>query len=92
MGGVLLEVLRNLPRKAGHVCHGSRGGRIKPDTVRRIRVRDVIEPLAEQFPAVDGRRGFADGRMHSFRHYFCSTRANRGVPERILMNWLEHAD
>ncbi|SFJ27791.1 RNA 3'-terminal phosphate cyclase [Planctomicrobium piriforme] len=35
-------------------------------------------------------RGFIDGRLHSFRHYFCSTCANAGVKERVLMNWLGH--
>lgn len=32
------------------------------------------------------------GRLHSFRHYFCSTFAISGVPERMVMDWLGHAD
>jgi hypothetical protein len=35
---------------------------------------------------------FAAGRLHSYRHYFCSTCANRGVPEQVVMEWLGHAD
>ena len=31
-----------------------------------------------------------DGRLHSFRHFFCSASANAGVPERVLMDWLGH--
>ncbi|MFO0821175.1 MAG: tyrosine-type recombinase/integrase [Pirellulales bacterium] len=88
----LLAVLRRLERRDGFVFHGPRGGRLKPDTVRRILVREVIEPLAESFPALRGEKGFADGRLHSFRHFFCSTCANNGVPERMVMDWLGHAD
>ena len=88
----LLDILKRLPHRDAHVFHGPRGGRLKPETVRRILVREVIERLAGQFPTPDGERGFKDGRLHSFRHYFCSTCANSGVPERIVMDWLGHAD
>jgi integrase len=89
----LLAVIRQLPRAAdGRVFHGPRGGRLKPDTVRRILQRDVLAALAERFPAADGRAGIAAGRLHSFRHYFASTAANAGVPEQVLMDWLGHQD
>lgn len=39
-----------------------------------------------------GERGFADGRLHSFRHYFASRCANDGAPERMVMEWLGHKD
>ena len=87
-----LAVLRRLPHADQYVFHGPRGGRLKPDTVRRVLIREVIEPLADRFPAVDGDKGFADGRLHSFRHAFCSTCANRGVPIRVVMTWLGHKD
>ncbi|MCR9117599.1 MAG: site-specific integrase [bacterium] len=48
--------------------------------------------ISEQFPNEDGERGFKDVRLHSFRHYFCSTCANNLVPERMVMDWLGHAD
>jgi hypothetical protein len=48
--------------------------------------------LSEKFPTPDGEKGFKDGRFHSFRHYFCSTCSNSGVPERMVIDWLGHAD
>jgi len=39
---------------------------------------------------MDDEIGFSDGRLHSFRHYFCSMCANNNVPEQLLMNWLGH--
>lgn len=71
---------------------GPRGGRLTPDVVRRALIRDVLGPLADRSPAVAGGRGFRDGRLHSFRHYFCSRCANNGVPEMMLMTWLGHGD
>lgn len=89
----LLAVLRQLPRVADQrVFHGPRGGRLKPDTVRRILQRDVLAALAEQFPAADGRAGITAGRLHSFRHYFASTAANAGMSEQALMEFLGHQD
>ena len=87
-----LAVLQRLPRADEFVFHGPRGGRLKPDTVRRVLVREVLEPLAKQFPTPEGEKGFAAGRLHSFRHAFCSTCANGGVPERMVMAWLGHKD
>jgi integrase len=46
--------------------------------------------LADEFPTPDGEVGFVHGRLHSFRHFFCSTCANRGVPEQVVMSWLGH--
>lgn len=85
-------VLDRLPRRDAYIFHGPRGGRIKPDTIRNILVREVIKPLAEQFPKRGDEKGFEDGRVHSFRHYFCSKCANSGVPERMVMAWLGHQD
>jgi integrase len=60
--------------------------------VRQVLIRDVLAPLTEKFPSTPGTVGFADGRLRSFRHYFCSTCANSGVPEQVVMAWLGHAD
>jgi integrase len=87
-----MAVLKRLPRPDEHVFHGPRGGRLKPDTMRRILVRDVIMPLTERFSSPAGQQGFKDGRLHSFRHAFCSRCANSGVAERIVMAWLGHND
>jgi integrase len=76
----------------GRFFHGPRGGVVKPDTIRNVLRRDVLDPLSERFPAVEGRKSFRDGRIHSFRHYFCSVAATSGVPEQMLMKWLGYAD
>ncbi|MCA8993602.1 MAG: tyrosine-type recombinase/integrase [Planctomycetaceae bacterium] len=86
---ILLDIVR---AKDGRVFHGPLGGKIKPDTVRRILIRDVLTPLAENFPNETDEPGFIDGRLHSFRHYFCSACANVAIPERMLMSWLGHRD
>jgi integrase len=90
---VLRPVLLSMKRHSdGRVFHGPLGGRLKPDTVRNVLVREVLTPLAPQFPSVPGEKGFRDGRLHSLRHYFCSTSANAGMPEQLLMAWLGHRD
>jgi integrase len=86
----LLEAMKH--HADGRVFHGPHGGKLKPDTVRTILVRDVLAPLAPQFPAPALGKGFGDGRVHSLRHYFCSISANSGVPEQVLMTWLGHRD
>ena len=88
----LLAVLQRLPRRDARIFHGPRGGKLKPDTVRNILVREVIKPLVPQFPGRPGQKSFADGRLHSFRHYFASMCANQGTAERIAMERLGHAD
>ena len=75
----------------GRVFHGPLGGVIKPDIVRRALIK-VLTPLAEKFSTPEGEIGFKDGRLHSFRHYFCSVCANTGVPEQVVMQWLGHRD
>jgi integrase len=88
---VLRQVLVEMAKcPDGFVFHGPLGGKIKADTVRRILIRDVLTPLAPQFLSQPGESGFIDGRLHSFRHYFCSNCANLGVKERVLMSWLGH--
>jgi integrase len=88
----LMLVLKLLPHTDLYILHGPRGGRLKPDTVRNVLIAKVLEPLAPRFSATDETKGFKDGRLHSFRHYFCSRCADSGVPERIVMEWLGHAD
>jgi integrase len=75
-----------------YVFHGPRGGRLKPDTLRNVLIKKVITKLASRFPCAEGSRGFRDGRLHSFRHYFCSLCANNNVPVMVVMEWLGHRD
>lgn len=87
----LKPVLKGIERTAdGMLFHGPLGGKLKPDMVRRILIRDVLTPLDSTFPSGEDEIGFKDGRLHSFRHYFCSVCANSGVPEQLLMTWLGH--
>lgn len=79
-------------RKDGFVFQGPNGGRLKPDTVRNILRRDVLATLAKRFPPGTNGRGIEAGRLHSFRHFFCSAAVNGGVPEGMLMEWLGHRD
>jgi integrase len=89
----LAAVLKRMERASdGLVYHGPHGGRLKADTVRVIFVRDVLTPLKDRFPIAADAAGFADGRLHSFRHYFCSMCATDGTPERVVMHWLGHTD
>lgn len=88
----LRKVLERLTRVSPYVFLGPTRRRLLPDFVRRQFVRDVIEPLTTSFPTVVGRRGFADGRLHSFRHYFVSHCAARNVAELVVMEWVGHAD
>jgi integrase len=76
----------------GRVFHGPRNGMLSPDIARRTLIKEVLTPLSERFPTSEGEVGFRDGRLHSFRHYFCSTCANTGVPEQVVMQWLGHRD
>ena len=89
----LREVLERLePHSDGLLLHGPRGGVIKPDTVRRILIRDVLKPLQDRFPTPPGEIGFADGRLHSFRHYFVSQSFLSGASEGEIMDWVGHKD
>ncbi|MBL8829989.1 MAG: site-specific integrase [Planctomycetaceae bacterium] len=88
----LLVVLNGLVRVDPYVFHGPRGKRLHPDKVRRILIRDVLTPLAGRFTSSTGNKSFLDGRLHSFRHYFISACAGNRVPERVVMEWVGHAD
>ena len=83
--GEILVRMKRPPHRDGRVFHGPSGGILKPDTVRNILEREVLVPLAKRFPAPPGGQGMADGRLHSFRHYFCSTSANAGVIKLFLI-------
>jgi integrase len=88
----LVAVLSEMSRSDdGFIFHGPLGGRLKADTVRRILIRDVLEKLKERFPTAPGAIGFEHGRLHSFRHYFCSVAAQSGTAEHTVMSWLGHS-
>lgn len=88
----LRTVLVGLPRKGSHVFQGPTQRALKPDYVRRKFVQHVIEPLAAKFPRTPGKRSFADGRLHGFRHAFVSRCAAQNVAELFVMAWVGHND
>lgn len=89
----LSKVLENLePHPDGRAFHGARGGKIKPDTVRNVLIRDVIAPLKSRFPTPAGEIGFEHGRVHSFRHFFVSQAFLGGASESEIMEWVGHKD
>ena len=85
----VVTALQALPGEHhGKVFHGPRGGILKPDTVRNIFEREVLAALKSKFPS----SGFERGRIHSFRHLFCSTCFRHGIPEADIRLMLGHAD
>ena len=87
----LLPIIAPLVKRGGNrVFTGPDGQKISGDAVRLAFVSDVIEPLSVKFPSGEDEIGFKDGRLHSFRHYFCSLVANAGVSELAVMRWLGH--
>jgi len=79
-------------QKDGRIFHGPRGGKLKPDTVRNIFIREVLTPLKVRFPKPPEGLGFEDGRLHSFRHYFVSQAFLCGATEGEIMEWVGHQD
>ena len=86
------EVLQRLDKTTKHVFPGKRGAKLRSDRFLRPFRKNVLAPLADQFPSKPGEKGFVDGVAHSFRRYFCSQCANDGVPELVVMRWLGHSD
>lgn len=89
----LLALLMTFDRsQGGRVFHAARGGILRPRNVLATFIDQVIEPLKERFPTPNGEIGFEHGRLHSFRHYFCSQAFLGGASEGEIRDWLGHAD
>lgn len=87
----ILALLERLPRTPdGFVFHGPKGGRLKPDFLRRIFIRFVLKPTAKAAKLPEG-ADFLRGRLHSFRHFFCSRAAEQGISELTIREWLGHS-
>lgn len=87
----LEEVLQELPRHPdGFVFHSMRGGKLRARKVLEVFIRDVREPLKEEFPVAEAEIGFKDGTIHSFRHYFVSESFRQGASEVEVMDWVGH--
>jgi integrase len=84
-------LLERLPRRAdGKVFGGLNGGPLRPDKVLKVLQRDVIGPLKVKFATPAGEIGFADGCVHSFRHYFVTEAFVGGATEAEIMDWVGH--
>jgi integrase len=55
-------------------------------------IREVLASLKEKFPTPEDQVGFADGRVHSFRHYFVSEAFLGGASEGEIREWVGHRD
>jgi len=89
----LREALATLDRaQGGWVFRAPRGGRLRTRNVLQQFLDNVIEPLSEQFPTPEGEIGFADGVLHSFRHFFISQALLNGATEGEVREWVGHTD
>ncbi len=87
----LRRVFDSLERhEDGRVFHGQKGKVVKPDVVRNVFIRQVLKPLALKFPGQPGQPSFVDGRLHSFRHFFCSKCARDVSDKQTVQRWLGH--
>jgi integrase len=85
-----LLVTKAESQKSEKVFEAAKGGPLRARYVLELLIKRVIDPLSEQFYSPQSEFGFKDGRLHSFRHFFCSECANRGVPEQRVMKWMGH--
>lgn len=76
----------------GYVLRGVKGGQQNVNYAREQFVELVIEPLSSEFPSSNEEIGFADGRFHSFRHFFVSEAFAAGIPESDIRDWVGHSD
>jgi integrase len=89
----LKSTLLSVPKQAdGFVFHAALGGRLRPRNVLQAFIDDVIEPLKAKFPTPVDEIGFEHGRLHSFRHFFCSQSFLGGASEGEIREWLGHRD
>jgi integrase len=89
----LRTLLLGLARKPdGFVFHAALGGRVFARNTLDQFISHVIEPLKTKFPTPKGEIGFKHGRLHSFRHFFCSQCFLGGASEGEIKEWLGHAD
>lgn len=88
----LKNVLLTIEHRAdGYVFHGAKGGKLNPRGVLKMYIEKVIDVLKAQLPTPAGEIGFEHGRLHSFRHYFCSQAFLGGASEGEIREWLGHA-
>jgi integrase len=74
------------------VFHSQTGKKLRDREVLKTLQEQVIAPLCEEFPTPINEKGFANGTVHGFRHYFCSEAYRNGARDAELLEWLGHRD
>jgi integrase len=88
----LKSLLDKAPRSTdGYIFRNSRGGKLNEGTARTWLTKHVLKPLALKFPSTPGVPGFANGTLHSFRHYFISECVAQKIAERVILDWVGHS-
>jgi site-specific recombinase XerD len=82
----LFAMLSAIPKR-GRWVFTARVTTRHPEVGRQISERRLLQYLKR----VLKRLGYV-GHLHTFRHSFISFAANTGVPERLLRQWIGHAD
>jgi integrase len=89
----LKKLLAKLPHHVdGYVFHSMQGKRLRTRNTLAEFIKKVITPLKARFTTPLGDIGFEDGRLHSFRHFFCSQAFLGGASEGEIRDWLGHAE
>ncbi|QDT36854.1 Tn916 familye transposase [Stratiformator vulcanicus] len=83
----ILERLRT--DSPGYVFRTASGHKLRPDRLREQFVAKALRPILDEFP---DDRLLAKGRLHSFRHHFCSEAIRQGVSQQTAMSWMGHHD
>jgi len=80
---------RHRRRRAGGEVRTTKTGQSRGFPIH-VDLRRVLDSLTQ---SADGRifHGPLGGRLHSFRHFFCSRYAQSGVPEQVVVSWLGHS-
>lgn len=82
----LYAMLSTIPRR-GRWVFTARVTARHPEVGRQISERRLLQYLKR----ILKRLGYV-GHLHTFRHSFISFAANSGIPERVLRQWIGHAD
>ncbi|MAT14405.1 MAG: hypothetical protein CMJ46_03955 [Planctomyces sp.] len=88
---VLADMFSQMPATNGRVFSHPEDDVLEPDKIRKSLIKDVLTPLSQKFPPSGTGKSFINGRVHSFRHFFCSQCANGGVPEPVVKKWMGHS-
>ncbi len=87
-----LQLVKRSEGAEGHVFLNPCGKPLRPDKVLLVFKKKVRAALINRFPTAVGEIGYADGTLHSFRHYFVSQAFLGGAFEGEIREWVGHRD